>query len=146
MCSFHVKSAAADRNVFLLLLLLWSRVTLSRQCMHWPCQRGYLFGELVPYDCNSGWLRRQAESNPGPLAWQARTVPVHQGDHLIGKASTYAACSPSFCYIIPAKSVFILEHRAQSAPSGFWPPRSCCTTWKVHTVRSLTVSSTRPFG
>ena len=46
----------------------------------------------------------------------------------------------------PAKSVFVLEHQAQSAPSGFWPPRSCCTTSKVHAVRTLTVSSTRPFG
>ena len=37
----------------------------------------------------------------------------------------------------PAKSVFVLEHQAQPAPSGFWPPRSCCTSWKVHTVRTL---------
>ena len=37
----------------------------------------------------------------------------------------------------PAKSVFVLEHRAQSALSGFWPPCSCCTTSKVHTVRTL---------
>ena len=34
--------------------LIWqgrkcSRVTLSRQYMYWPCQRGYLFGELVTY-------------------------------------------------------------------------------------------------
>ena len=28
---------------------LCSRVTLSRECMYWPCQRGYLFGELVTY-------------------------------------------------------------------------------------------------
>ena len=26
-----------------------SRVTLSRQCVYWPCQRDYLFGELVTY-------------------------------------------------------------------------------------------------
>ena len=26
-----------------------SQVTLSRQCMYWPCQQGYLFGELVTY-------------------------------------------------------------------------------------------------
>ena len=42
--------------------------------------------------------------------------------------------------------MFVLEHQAQSAPSGFWPPGSCCTTSKVHTVRTLTVSFTRPFG
>ena len=33
--------------------------------------------------------------------------------------------------------MFVLEHWAQSAPSGFWPPRSCCTTSKVHTVRTV---------
>ena len=32
--------------------------------------------------------------------------------------------------------MFILEHRAHPAPSGFWPPHSCCTTSKFHTVRT----------
>ena len=53
--------------------------------------------------CNSGWLRRQAESNPGPLAWQASTLPVHQRGNLVGKASTYTACSTSLCYILPCQ-------------------------------------------
>ena len=51
--------------------------------------------------CNSGWLCWQAESNPGPLTWQASTLPVRQRGNLIGKASTYTACSTSICYILP---------------------------------------------
>ena len=30
-------------------LTLCSRVTLNRQCMYWPCQPGYRFGELGTY-------------------------------------------------------------------------------------------------
>ena len=36
-------------SVCVFCLWLCSRVTLSSQCMYWPCQRGYLFGELVTY-------------------------------------------------------------------------------------------------
>ena len=46
---------------------------------------------------------RQAESNPGPLAWQASTLPVRQRGNLIGKASTYTDCSMSLCYILPCQ-------------------------------------------
>ena len=60
--------------------------------------------------CNSGWLRRQAESNPGSLAWQASTLPVHQRGNLVGKASTYNVCSTSLCYI----------HNRQILKSGEW--------------------------
>ena len=50
------------------------------------------------HHCNSGWLRRQAELNLGPLTWQASTLPVHQRGNLVGKASRCTACSTSLCY------------------------------------------------
>ena len=31
------------------MLVKCSRVMLSRQCMYWPCQWGYLFGKVVAY-------------------------------------------------------------------------------------------------
>ena len=43
-------------------LSLCSRVTLSRQCMYWPCQRGYLFGELVTYSP----VKREVPGSTGP--------------------------------------------------------------------------------
>ena len=58
---------------------------------------------INPNVCNSAWLRRQAESNPWPLAWQASTLPVPQRGNFVGKASTYTACSTSLCYILPCQ-------------------------------------------
>ena len=37
----------------------------------------------------------------------------------------------------PAKSVFVLEHWTQSAPSGFWPPRSYCRQHRKSTPWGL---------
>ena len=60
-----------------------------------------LWGSHFRHHCHSGWLRRQAKSNPGPLVWQAHTLPVHQRGNLGGEASTYTACSKSLWYSRP---------------------------------------------
>ena len=76
-----------------------SGVTLSRQCMYWPCQQVPLWwsGNVC------AWLCRQAELNPVPLACQARTLPLHQRGNPTGEASIYTTCSVSLCYILPCQ-------------------------------------------
>ena len=52
-----------------------SSVTLSRQCMYWPCQWGYLFGELVAYT-PAKWevpgLTRPACAGQPQLQWHPK--------------------------------------------------------------------------
>ena len=52
------------------------------------------------------------QHDPGPLAWQASTLPVHQRGHLVGKASTCTACSTSLCY----KSIIRKEETGVKVP------------------------------
>ena len=44
------------------------------------------------------------------LCCQARTLPVHQRGNLVGKASTYTACSTSLCYIYAAETSKFVTH------------------------------------